>query len=184
MDVRFDMNGVLNNIFSLRDLGEFVLRPLLRWAFEGLLLGEFDLDNIEDHGLTNKDQNGSRAEPKGIAKILFQLEGYLTHCKKGKNRTGMMLAAFLIAFFCESDDLSIDAVTQYCCEVRPILEFMSHDEYGCPMVPRGGDHPEKPVQSVERSNLYSNVWSSRQVCGSEEYCICPVVSSPWVPSSA
>ena len=126
-------------------------------------MGEFDLDNIADHELTNKDPRGSRAEPKGIATNIFQLEGYLAHCKMGKHRTGMLLAAFLIAFFCESEDLPIDEVMRYCCEVLPIIEFASSDEFGCPLVPRGGDFPEKPVQSVERSNLYSILWSSRQV---------------------
>ena len=72
----------------------------------------------------------------------------------GKNRTGLYMASFLIAFYCESQTLTLNEVVRYLCQLRPMFDFSSSDEFGCPMVPRGGDLLEKPVQSVERSNLY------------------------------
>ena len=131
----------------------FALQPLLRWAYESLLLEELDLDHIPEHELTGSDQYGGKAEPTGIWKVLFHLESYLTHCKEGKNRTGLMLAAFLVAFYHETK-LSVEDAMIYCRQVRPIIDFASeHDHYDCPMVSRGG--------TVQRS-----LWSRRRVVNS------------------
>ena len=92
----------------------------------------------------------------------------------GKNRTSLYLAAFLIAFYWESKTLTLDDVLQYCCQLRPVFEFASSDEYGCPMVRRGGDLPAKPVQSVERSNLYCVVKFSSGLVLQMSSCVKPV----------
>ena len=94
---------------------------------------------------TNKNPDGSEREPTGIRKVLFQLEGFLCHCKEGQNRTALMCAAILLAVYHETE-LSVEDAIEYLLQVRPIFDFRADRIYGDPAATWGGqlDNGRRP----------------------------------------
>ena len=71
--------------------------------------------------------------------MLFQMEGLLIHCLRGKNRTAQPVAALLLAVYHESK-VTVEDVMEYILALRPICTFEACEKFEkSPVVPRGGE---------------------------------------------
>ena len=98
---------------------------------------DLDCTGIHAHELTDKELDGTKREPHGIWKVLFQLEGFLVHCKEGIDRSAMITAAILLAVYHETE-LSVEDAIEYLLAVRPVFDFRVHKPHGDPVVMWGG----------------------------------------------
>ena len=119
-----------------------MLEPVLRWMYRAVLAEqgidmEQVLPNVDDFvkditGLASDGDNINTPRVSAhINKVYYQFETLAIHCKAGVNRTALMSAVALLAFY-EETGLTVDNVMEYIMLLRPVCEFTKYKLYQCP----------------------------------------------------
>ena len=142
------MNGILDGSIPYEIFEEVVLHPLLTFMFESLL----DKTVFANAEISWKDLTGPADVSWGVDAIHRQRRTLLVHCLRGINRTAIMVATLLIAFYHEVvlTKRDVEKVARYVCALRPCLEFFRGSADAMHPLDHFGDWGVGPAERCSR----------------------------------